>query len=68
MSNPTALEELSKKITLVVEKFNQVYNENNELKAQLALKEEEILKLKEDSDLINMEIEDINEKINRMLS
>lgn len=68
MSNPTALEELSKKITLVIEKFNQVYNENNELKAQLALKEEEILKLKEDSDLINMELEDINEKINRMLS
>ncbi|MBD3793404.1 MAG: hypothetical protein IE889_04490 [Campylobacterales bacterium] len=68
MSNPTALEELSKKITLVIEKFNQVYSENNELKAQLALKEEEILKLKEDSDLINMELEDINEKINRMLS
>jgi len=75
MRNPTPLEELSSKISLVAEQFTRVNNENiklkkelEELKVQLAQKDKELVKLREDSELLDMEIEEINDKISRLLS
>ena len=75
MRNPTPLEELSAKISLVAEKFTRLNNENielkqeiEELKSQLAEKDKELSKLREDSELIDMEIDDINEKIIKLLA
>ena len=75
MRNPTPLEELSSKISLVAEQFTRVSNENvelkkelEELKVQLAQKDKELVKLREDSELLDMEIEEINDKISRLLS
>lgn len=75
MRNPTPLEELSTKISLVVEKYSRINNENlelkkelEELKTALVKKDEELMKLREESELLDMEIEDINEKISRLLS
>ena len=75
MRNQTPLEELSSKISLVAEQFTRVNNENielkkelEELKVQLAQKDKELVKLREDSELLDMEIEEINDKISRLLS
>lgn len=75
MRNPTPLEELSSKISLVVEQFTRVNNENIELKkeiealkAQLEKKDQDLIKVREESELLDMEIEDINDKITRLLS
>jgi len=75
MRNPTPLEELSSKISLVAEQFTRVNNENielkkelEELKTQLAQKDKELVKLREDSELLDMEIEEINDKISRLFS
>jgi hypothetical protein len=75
MRNQTALEELSAKILLLVEKYNKVKEENILLSEELAnsrkkIEEQkvEILKLQEEDELKNMEIEDITQKITKMLA
>ena len=75
MRNPTALEDLSTKISLLVEKYNRVKDENIMLSEELAEtrkkieeQNQEILKLQEDEELRMMEIEDITQKIMKLLN
>jgi chromosome segregation ATPase len=75
MRNPTALEDLSAKISLLVEKYNRVKDENIMLSEELAElrktveeQNQEILKLQEDEELRMMEIEDITQKIMKLLN
>ncbi len=75
MRNQTALEELSAKILLLLEKYNKVKEENimltDELIATKKKIEEqnlEILRLQEEDELKIMEIEDITQKITKMLA
>jgi len=75
MRNQTALEELSAKILLLLEKYNKVKDENNLLseeltKARKKIEEQniEVLKLQEEDELKIMEIEDITQKITKMLA
>ena len=75
MRNPTALEDLSAKISLLVEKYNRVKDENIMLSEELAEvkktveeQNQEILKLQEDEELRIMEIEDITQKIMKLLN
>jgi len=68
-------EELSTKISQLLEKHNQTKEENSKLLNEIATlkksledKNQEIEKLKEEEELRTMEIEDINKKIMGMLS
>jgi predicted nucleic acid-binding Zn-ribbon protein len=75
MQKQSPFEELSTKISLLLEKHNKTKNENiklvNEietLKKSLEDKNQEIEKLKEEEELRTMEIEDITKKIVNLLS
>ncbi len=66
MENKTALEALSSKISLILEKYNELKEENRTLKEelngtkeQLQIQHEEILKLKEEDELKDLELEEI---------
>jgi len=68
-------EELSTKISLLLEKHNQTKEENSKLLNEIATlkkgledKNQEIEKLKEEEELRTMEIEDITKKIMSLLS
>ena len=68
-------EELSGKISQLLEKHNTTKDENIKLKEELATlkksledKNQEIEKLKEEEELRTMEIEDITQKIMNLLS
>jgi hypothetical protein len=70
MRNPTALETLSAKVALLVEKYNRVKNENIILSKELAEakktieeQSQEIIRLQEDEELRLMKIEEITQKI-----
>ncbi len=75
MRNQTALEELTAKVLLLVEKYNKTKDENEKLVSELQtlrkIVEEqklEIMRLKEEEELKNMEIEDITRKISKLLA
>ncbi len=75
MRNQTALEELSAKILLLLEKYNKMRDENimlseelEEAKKKIEEQALEIERLKEEDELKIMEIEDITQKITKMLA
>lgn len=70
MSEITILEELNAKISLLLEKYGALKEENSTLEEKLRTSQEnetklrqEIIKLKEDEELRNMELEDIVTRI-----
>lgn len=70
MSDITILEELNAKISLLLEKYNTLKEENRSLEEALETSRatesklrQEIFKLKEDEELRNMELEDIVTRI-----
>jgi uncharacterized protein YdcH (DUF465 family) len=70
MSDITVLEELNSKISLLLEKYESLKEENHTLEEALGTSREneaklrqEILKMKEDEELRNMELEDIVTRI-----
>jgi len=74
MGNKTVLEELDSKISLVLEKYNTLKEENRLLKETIASSREtesklrqEILKLKEEDELRDLELEDIALRISKSM-
>ena len=74
MKYKTILEELDSKITLVLDKYEALKEENRQLKESIAINREteaelrkEILKLREEQELRELEIEDIAQRINQVL-
>ena len=74
MGNKTVLEELDSKISLVLEKYNTLKEENRLLKETIASSREtesklrqEILKLKEEDELRDLELEDIALRIGKSM-
>ncbi len=74
MIKKTVLEELDSKITLVLEKYEALKEENRLLKVSIASNKEteaqlrqEILKLREEEELKELELEDIAERINQAI-
>ncbi len=74
MNQRTILDELDSKITLVLDKYEALKEENRQLKESIALNREteaelrkEILKLREEQELRELEIEDIAQRINQVL-
>jgi len=75
MRNQTALEDLSAKVSLIIEKYNRVRDENIMLSEALAESKkkveelnQEILKLQEHEELRDMEIDEIAQKLGKLLS
>jgi hypothetical protein len=75
MSNITILEELNSKISLLLEKYDTLKEENRLLEDSLRISREnetrlhhEIVKLKEDEELRSMELEDIVTRISNSMS
>ena len=75
MRNKTVLEELGTKISLLVEKYNREKEKNrilseelSRLKNKLEEQKEKIIALKEDEELRDMEIDDISQKIGKLLT
>ncbi len=68
MRNKTPLEELSTKVLLLVERYNKIKDENINLHKKIDTLNKEIERLKEEDELKNMEIEDMAQKITKMLS
>ncbi|HHD81973.1 MAG TPA: hypothetical protein ENK82_06685 [Campylobacterales bacterium] len=74
MSNITALEALNAKISILLEKYDALKEENRLLKDSLRSSREtetrlrqEIVKLKEEDELKNMELEDIVSRISESM-
>jgi hypothetical protein len=74
MINNSILEELNTKITLVLEKYDALKEENQRLKKTLnssseteAILRQEILKLKEDDEMRDLELEDIASRISQSI-
>jgi len=74
MGNKTVLEELDSKISLVLEKYNNLKEENRLLKETIDSSREtesklrqEILKLKEEDELRDLELEDIALRISKSM-
>ncbi|CAA6804594.1 MAG: Unknown protein [uncultured Sulfurovum sp.] len=74
MVKKTALEELDTKISLVLEKYNKLEEENRLLKETITSSREteaklrqEILKLKEEEELKDLELEDIVARIGKSI-
>jgi len=70
MTDITALEELNSKISLLLVKYDELKEENQKLKEALQTSHEaetqlrqELLKVKEEDELKNMELEDIVTRI-----
>jgi len=75
MKKQSPFEELSTKISQLLEKYNTTKDENIKLTEELATlkksledKNQEIERLKEEEELRTMEIEDITKKIMNLLS
>ncbi len=75
MENNRTLEALDSKITLVLEKYEALKEENRLLKISIASNSEteaqlrkEILKLREEEELKELEIEEITERINHVIN
>ena len=68
MRNKTALEELSTKVLLLVERYNKIKDDNIALSRKIDTLNKEIEKLKEEDELKNMEIEEMTQKITKMLA
>jgi len=75
MRNQTALEELSAKVMLLIEKYNKtkdehdtLINEIETLKRKIEEQKLEIIRLKEEEELKNMEIEELTQKITKLLA
>ncbi|MBU1668788.1 hypothetical protein KKC13_10240 [bacterium] len=75
MRNQSALEELNTKISLFMDTYHRLKDENMKLSVELGMVKEkleaqkqEIDRLKEDEELRGMEIEDITQKIVKVLS
>ncbi len=75
MRNQTILEDLSAKVTLVIEKYTRIKEENIILSQELAEAKKQveelnynILKLKEQEERREMEIEEIAQKLGRLIS
>ena len=74
MIKKTVLEELDSKITLVLEKYEALKEENRLLKISIESNKEteaqlrqEILKLREEEELKELELEDIAQRINQAI-
>jgi len=74
MANKTVLEELDSKISLILEKYEALKEENRLLKETIESNREtearlrqEILKLKEEDELKDLEIEEIAMKISKSI-
>ncbi len=74
MNQRTALEELDIKITLLLERYEALKEENRKLEEAITINREteaelrkEILKLREEEELKELEIEDIAKKISQAL-
>ncbi len=74
MIKKTVLEELDSKITLVLEKYEALKEENRLLKISIESNKEteaqlrqEILKLREEEELKELELEDIAQRINQTI-
>ena len=74
MGNKTVLEELDSKITLILEKYEALKEENNLLKETVSSSKEtesqlrqEISTLKEEEELRNLELEDIALRISKSM-
>ena len=75
MRNQTSAESLNAKVTLLIEKYTRVRDENimlsealAESKKEIASLKEEMVVLKENDELKDMELEDISDKITKFLS
>jgi len=75
MSEQVVSDTLSTKVTLLIEKFNQMKEENARLSTLLEENGQtietlhaEVRKLKENDELKDMELEEITEKINNILA
>lgn len=75
MRNQSALEELNTKIALFMDTYHKLKDENKKLtvelgmmKEKLEVQKQEIARLQEDEELRGMEIEDITQKIAKVLS
>jgi SMC interacting uncharacterized protein involved in chromosome segregation len=75
MRNQTALEDLSAKVSLVIEKYSRVRDENIMLSQALAETKkkveelnQEILRLQENEELKELEIEEIAQKLGKLIS
>ena len=75
MKNQLALEELNTKISLFMETFSRIKEENKKLvdeiatmKEKLEEQKQEIARLQEEEELRGMEIEDLTQKISNILS
>ncbi len=74
MNQRTALEELDIKITLLLERYEALKEENRKLEEAITINREteaelrkEILKLREEEELKELEIEDIAQRISQAL-
>ena len=74
MNQRTAIEELDIKITLILERYELIKEENRKLKETISINKEteaelrnEILKLREEEELKELEIEDIAKRISQTL-
>jgi len=72
MTNKTVLEELDEKITLVLAKYDSLKEENERLQEMISSSREtearlrqEILKLKEEDELKDLELEEIAQRIGK---
>ena len=75
MRNQTAAETLNAKVTLLIEKYARVRDENimlsealAESKKEIESLNQEITTLKENDELKEMELEDISEKISKFIA
>lgn len=74
MENKTAIEDLSSKISLILEKYNELKEENSSLKEELAstkasleVERQTVAKLKEEEELKDLELEEIALKIGEIM-
>jgi len=74
MENKTAIEDLGSKISLILEKYNELKEENSALKEELAstkasleTERQTVAKLKEEDELKDMELEEIALKIGEIM-
>jgi len=74
MENKTAIEDLGSKISLILEKYNELKEENSSLKEELAstkasleVERQTVAKLKEEDELKDLELEEIALKIGEIM-
>ncbi len=74
MENKTVIEDLGSKISLILEKYNELKEENSILKEELAstkasleVERQTVAKLKEEEELKDLELEEIALKIGEIM-